>query len=75
MPCPARLPRCHVFILTGLVFALVAMWPELAKDDLFKTLAQAVVVQGLVGLAMASWFTNSKKADDASSQTVEGEQP
>ena len=52
-----------VFILTGLVFALVARWPELAKDDLFKTLAQAVVVQGLVGLAMASWFTNRKKAE------------
>lgn len=49
-----------VFILTGIVLALIATWPELAKDDLFKTLAQAVVVQGLVGLAMASWFT--KKA-------------
>lgn len=49
-----------VFILTGVVLALIATWPELAKDDLFKTLAQAVVVQGLVGLAMASWFT--KKA-------------
>jgi hypothetical protein len=46
-----------VFILTGAVFALVTLKPELAKDDLFKTLAQAVVVQGLVGLAMASWFT------------------
>lgn len=64
-----------VFILTGLVFALVAAWPALAKDDLFKTLAQAVVVQGLVGLAMASWFTNRKKAGDASSSTVEGDQP
>lgn len=49
-----------VFILTGLVFALVAMSPDLAKDDLFKTLAQAVVVQGLVGLAMASWFTTKR---------------
>lgn len=46
-----------VFILTGVVLALIATWPELGKDDLFKTLAQAVVVQGLVGLAMASWFT------------------
>ena len=49
-----------VFILTGLVFALVAISPALAKDDLFKTLAQAVVVQGLVGLAMASWFTTKR---------------
>lgn len=62
-----------VFILTGLVFALVAMWPELAKDDLFKTLSQAVVVQGLVGLAMASWFTNRKKAAETPRPTDEGE--
>ena len=64
-----------VFILTGLVFALVAAWPALAKDDLFKTLAQAVVVQGLVGLAMASWFTNVKKSAEAPRPIDEGEQP
>lgn len=64
-----------VFILTGVVLALIAMWPALAKDDLFKTLSQAVVVQGLVGLAMASWFTNTKKAADAPRPTDEGEQP
>lgn len=62
-----------VFILTGVVLALIALKPELAKDDLFKTLSQAVVVQGLVGLAMASWFTNRKKAGDAPRPTDEGE--
>lgn len=46
-----------VFILTILIFGMIAARPELAQDDLFKTLAQAVIVQGLVGLAMAAWFT------------------
>lgn len=32
----------------------------LADNDLFKTLAQAIVVQGLIGLAMAAWFTKNK---------------
>ena len=46
-----------VFLLTGLVLAMIWARPELADNDLFKTLAQAIVVQGLVGLAMAAWFT------------------
>jgi hypothetical protein len=49
-----------IFLLTAGVFAMVGLDRELADNDLFKTLAQAVVVQGLVGLAMAAWFT--KKA-------------
>lgn len=59
-----------VFLLTGIVLALIAAWPELANDDLFKTLAQAIVVQGLVGLAMASWFT--KKAASRDEEGGEG---
>lgn len=46
-----------VFLLTATVLAMIAAWPDLADNDLFKTLAQAIVVQGLVGLAMAAWFT------------------
>ncbi|MGR4893319.1 hypothetical protein ACIPPQ_20025 [Sphingopyxis sp. LARHCG72] len=58
-------------ILTGAVFGLVALKPELAKDDLFKTLAQAVVVQGLVGLAMASWFTIKRGGSSPTETTPE----
>lgn len=47
-----------IFLMTGVIFWLTAKYPSLRGDDLFKTLAQAVVVQGLIGLAMASWFTN-----------------
>lgn len=45
------------FGLTLAVLALIAFKPELAKDDLFKTIAQAIVIQGLIGLVMAFLFT------------------
>lgn len=46
-----------IFLLTGVVLLMVWNDRTLADNDLFKTLAQAIVVQGLVGLAMAAWFT------------------
>ena len=55
-----------IFFLTILVFATLWFRPELADNDLFKMLAQAVVVQGLVGLVMAFLFTGSqpRKGDE-----------
>lgn len=59
-----------IFLLTLIVMLMIWHKPELAKDDLFKMLAQAIIVQGLVGLAMAYYFTSqhrdtaSGKADD-----------
>lgn len=59
-----------VFILTCGIFAMMYAKPELANNDLFKMLAQAVVAQGLIGLAMAYYFTSqhrptaSGKVDD-----------
>lgn len=52
-----------IFALTGVVLAMLAYDKELADNDLFKTLSQAIVVQGLIGLAMAAWFTR-KTGDD-----------
>ena len=49
-----------VFALTLLVLVMIAWRPELAKDDLFKMLAQAIVIQGLVGLVMAFLFTGNQ---------------
>jgi hypothetical protein len=46
-----------VFLLTTLVLHMIRKEPSLADNDLFKMLAQAIIVQGLVGLAMAAWFT------------------
>jgi len=50
-----------VYLLTVIVLAMMFYKPELAKDDLFKMLAQAIVVQGLVGLAMAYYFTSQHR--------------
>ena len=56
-----------VFALTVLVFIMMWLEPTLADSDLFKMLAQAVVIQGLVGLVMAFLFTgdqNKERGDD-----------
>ena len=53
------------FGLVVMVFVMMAFNPDLAKDDLFKSLAQAVVIQGLIGLVMAFLFTgqNDNRGD------------
>lgn len=54
------------FSLVVMVFALMWARPELAENDLFKSLAQAIVIQGLIGLVMAFLFTgkNDTRGDD-----------
>ncbi|TXC73978.1 hypothetical protein FSZ31_04450 [Sphingorhabdus soli] len=59
---PSGTAGAGIFILTGIVLWMLYRDRTLAEADLFKTLAQAIVVQGLVGLAMAAWFT--KKSDE-----------
>lgn len=46
-------------LLTVMIFVIMVARPDLAENDLFKTLSQAVIVQGLIGLAMAFYFTDS----------------
>jgi hypothetical protein len=62
-----------VFVLTFVVLGMLWAEPALADNDLFKTLAQAIVVQGLIGLAMASWFTKRPRSDEP--QSVQIDQP
>lgn len=59
---PSAVAGAGIFALTGVVLYMLDNDRTLADNDLFKTLAQAIVVQGLIGLAMAAWFT---KKDDA----------
>ena len=64
-----------IFVLTAVILFMVAHYPKLSENELFKTLAQAIVVQGLVGLAMAAWFTRrpqGQPAADPSSQSEGG---
>lgn len=61
---PTGVAGAGVFVLTFVILYMIGSWPTLADNDLFKTLSQAIVVQGLIGLAMAAWFTkNSNKVE------------
>lgn len=48
------------FALTIFVLVMILVRPELAQNDLFKSLAQAIVIQGLIGLVMAFLFTGTQ---------------
>lgn len=63
---PSGVAGAGIFVLTGIVLLMLSNDRTLADNDLFKTLAQAIIVQGLVGLAMAAWFT---KKDDGPTET------
>lgn len=57
---PSGVAGAGIFMLTGFVLVMLRDDRTLADNDLFKTLAQAIVVQGLIGLAMAAWFTKNR---------------
>lgn len=42
-----------LFIQTGVILWLVATFPALAKDEFFKALANAIVITGWIGYAVA----------------------
>lgn len=50
-----------IFSLTLIVLLMIREQPTLADNDLFKTLAQGIVLQGLLNLAMAFWFTAKER--------------
>ena len=64
-----------VFVLTLLILAIMVFVPELAKDDLFKMIAQAIIIQGLIGLVMAFLFTGKNGDDQDGGKTVTIDQP
>jgi hypothetical protein len=49
------------FILTVMVLVIIVIRPDIADNDLFKTIAQAIVIQGLIGLVMAFLFTGAAR--------------
>lgn len=58
---PSGVAGAGIFVLTFVVLMMLDNDRALGENDLFKTLAQAIVVQGLVGLAMAAWFTKNRE--------------
>lgn len=53
------------FVLVIVVLGMLALLPDLRKDELFRMIAQAVVTQGFFGMVVAFWFTgpNDRKDD------------
>ena len=45
------------FLLTLIILLMIFAKPELAEKDLFKTIAQGIVLTGFIGLAGAFLFT------------------
>lgn len=54
-----------VFSLTLIVLVMIYLNPSLAENDLFAMLAQAIIIQGLIGLVMAFLFTGKNGPDAA----------
>lgn len=50
-----------MFALVVGVLLMIACNPALAENDLFKSIAQAIVIQGLIGLVVASLFTSTNR--------------
>lgn len=59
---PRAIAGGGIFGLSLLVLVMLYAKPELGNSDLFKMLAQAIVTQGLIGLAMAFYFTAQHRA-------------
>lgn len=52
------------FALALLVLLMVYHKPALAENDLFKILAQAIVIQGLIGLVLPFYYTAKERPAD-----------
>lgn len=53
-----------LFLLTFFIFGLIALQPDLAKNQLFSVLATAVVTAGLIGGAVAFYYSTTKSSAD-----------
>lgn len=66
------LPRIRATTVAGggiFALALLVLWmiytkPTLAESDLFKSLAQAIIIQGLIGLAMPFYYSAKDRGPD-----------
>ena len=53
-----------MFLETNIILVLLALRPALAEIKLFEILAQAIVIQGFLGLVLAFYFSASAPIDD-----------
>lgn len=58
-----------VFALTLIVLWMIYTKPDLAEQQLFSMLAQAIIIQGLIGLVMAFLFTGKGDGREATGKS------
>lgn len=61
---PTAIAGGGIFSLSVMVLVMLYLKPALADNDLFKSLSQAIIIQGLIGLAMAFYFTGKDRHTD-----------
>lgn len=61
LPDARAIAGAGVFGLSLIVLGMLYTKPELGDSDLFKSVAQAIIMQGLIGLAMAYYFTSQHR--------------
>lgn len=58
-------PTMALFILAFYVLTLLAFIPRLGQDTLYRTLAQAIIITGLIGIALAYHYRGDQaKAEE-----------
>lgn len=57
-----------MFLETNIVLGLLAFIPSLAEVKLFELIAQAIVMQGFLGLVLAFYFAANEAASDPKDQ-------
>lgn len=59
-----------LFLLTAAVLGLLVWQPDLASNALFATLAQTIVITGLINMAASFYFGASKAQQKPSDQAA-----
>lgn len=64
MTLPKEWPTMALFAMAFYVITLLAFIPRLGQDTLYRTLAQAIVITGLIGIALAYHYRSDQAKTD-----------
>ena len=65
-------PTVALFLLAFYVVTLLAFIPRLGQDTLYRTLAQAIIITGLIGIALAYHYRGDQaKAEEIAALKAE----
>ena len=64
MTLPKEWPTMALFVMAFYVITLLAFIPRLGQDTLYRTLSQAIVITGLIGIALAYHYRGDAIKND-----------